>query len=128
MCQCILLFGAAKRHTEYVMLQVGWDGYLNTNEKYFYTLDALPIFAAFCTYSVLHFGRYMPALQDGPTAGRTTCAVTSVLDSCSSIDQLSQKPAYDQEIKIHPEFWLQEKDCIEAKGIWASEVWVKESV
>ena len=70
----------------------------------------------------------MPALQDGSAAVRTTSAAASVLDSCSSIDQLSQKPASDQEIKIHPEFWLQEKDCVEAKGIWASEVWVKEIV
>lgn len=59
---------------------------------------------------------------------RTTSAVTGVLDSCSSTDQQSEKPAHDQAIKIHPEFCLQEKDCIEAKGIWALEVWVKEIV
>lgn len=40
-------------------MQVGWGGYLNTHEKYFYCLDALPIFVAFCVYSALHFGRYL---------------------------------------------------------------------
>ena len=40
-------------------MQVGWEGYLNTNEKYFYCLDALPIFTAFCVYSIFHFGYYM---------------------------------------------------------------------
>ena len=44
-----------------MLVQVGWSGYLNTHEKYFYCLDALPIFVAFCVYSVLHFGKYLDA-------------------------------------------------------------------
>lgn len=42
-----------------VEIAVGWGGYLNTHEKYFYCLDALPIFVAFCVYSALHFGQYL---------------------------------------------------------------------
>ena len=42
-------------------MQVGWAGKFNTHEKYFYCLDALPIFLAFCVYSLLHFGRYLEA-------------------------------------------------------------------
>lgn len=42
-------------------MQVGWAGKYNTQEKYFYCLDALPIFLAFCAYSLLHFGRYLEA-------------------------------------------------------------------
>lgn len=37
----------------------GWDGKYNVNEKYFYCLDALPIFLAFTTYSLLHLGKYV---------------------------------------------------------------------
>lgn len=40
-------------------MQVGWAGKYNTHEVYFYCLDALPIFIAFCIYSLLHFGRYL---------------------------------------------------------------------
>ena len=42
-----------------VWVQVGWAGKYNTHEVYFYCLDALPIFIAFCIYSLLHFGKYL---------------------------------------------------------------------
>lgn len=38
----------------------GWSGKYNSHEVYFYTLDALPIFLAFCVYSLLHMGRHLP--------------------------------------------------------------------
>ena len=37
----------------------GWDGKYNTREKYFYCLDALPIFLAFVVYSLLHLGKFL---------------------------------------------------------------------
>ena len=58
-----------------VHLQAGWEGKYNSDEVYFYTLDALPIFVAFCVYSLLHFGLYLPSssttmasCQDQPSA------------------------------------------------------------
>ena len=36
-----------------------WTGYLMVHEVFFYCLDALPIFLAFCVYSALHFGKYL---------------------------------------------------------------------
>lgn len=96
-------------------MQVGWNGYLNVHEKYFYSLDAAPIFAAFCVYSGLHFGHYMEdtskldSTRPSSTASAPAVAAkASVLDSCSSIDHL---------VPVHPEFWLTERDCIEAKGV-----------
>ena len=64
-------------------VQVGWSGYLNTHEKYFYCLDALPIFVAFCIYSLLPFGKYL----DAPLALRlpTTAKEIIVNDSSSSM-------------------------------------------
>ena len=64
-------------------MQVGWAGYLNTNEKYFYCLDALPIFIAFCIYSLLPFGKYL----DAPLALRlpTSAKEVIVTDSSSSM-------------------------------------------
>lgn len=46
-----------------------WDGKYNTHEVYFYCLDALPIFLAFCVYSLLHLGRYLPPVAKGIIAG-----------------------------------------------------------
>ena len=67
-----------------MLVQVGWSGYLNTHEKYFYCLDALPIFVAFCIYSVLHFGKYL----DAPLALRLpeTSKHIIVNDSSSSVN------------------------------------------
>ncbi len=81
-------------------MQVGWSGYLNTNEKYFYCLDALPIFTAFCVYSLLHFGRYLQAHSaltsgaakvsevivetDGSSRSRPSTATPSKLDRVKS--------------------------------------------
>lgn len=69
--------------TRPVHVQVGWGGYLNTREKYFYCLDALPIFVAFCIYSLLPFGKYLGA----PLALRlpTTAKEIIVNDSSSSM-------------------------------------------
>ena len=67
-----------------VAAQVGWGGYLNTHEKYFYCLDALPIFIAFCVYSVLHFDRYL----DAPLALRLpTSAKQIVVKDISTSEQ-----------------------------------------
>ena len=52
-----------------VEIAVGWAGKYNTHEKYFYCLDALPIFLAFVVYSVLHLGRYLPAIVCGHVEG-----------------------------------------------------------
>ena len=69
--------------TRPVHVQVGWGGYLNTHEKYFYCLDALPILVAFCIYSLLPFGEYL----DAPLALRlpTTAKEIIVKDSSSSM-------------------------------------------
>lgn len=66
-----------------VEIAVGWAGYLNTHEKYFYCLDALPIFIAFCIYSLLPFGKYL----DAPLALRLPTSAKQVLvnDSSSSV-------------------------------------------
>ena len=58
-------------------MQVGWAGYLNATEKYFYCLDALPIFLAFCVYCLLPFGKYLDApLELGlPTTVRDVAVV-----------------------------------------------------
>ena len=66
-----------------LLVQVGWGGYLNTHEKYFYCLDALPIFVAFCIYSVLHFGKYL----DAPLALRLPETTKRIIvnDSSSSV-------------------------------------------
>lgn len=68
-----------------------WTGYLMVHEVFFYCLDALPIFLAFCVYSALHFGKYLnitrePVLvhtisrktkaQIEPRAGGTLAAAT----------------------------------------------------
>ena len=67
-----------------LLVQVGWGGYLNTHEKYFYCLDALPIFVAFCIYSALHLGKYL----DAPLALRLpeTTKQIIVSDSSSSVN------------------------------------------
>lgn len=67
-----------------LLVQVGWGGYLNTHEKYFYCLDALPIFVAFCIYSVLHFGKYL----DAPLALRLPETTKQIIvnDSSSSVN------------------------------------------
>ncbi|KAL0055876.1 hypothetical protein WJX82_005320 [Trebouxia sp. C0006] len=67
-----------------VEIAVGWGGYLNTHEKYFYCLDALPIFVAFCIYSVLHFGKYL----DAPLALRLPETTKQIIvnDSSSSVN------------------------------------------
>ena len=51
-------------------LQAGWEGRYNSDEVYFYTLDALPIFVAFCVYSVLHFGLYLPSSSTTTTSNQ----------------------------------------------------------
>lgn len=48
--------------------QAGWEGKYNSDEVYFYTLDALPIFTAFCVYSLLHFGYYLPSSSTNTAA------------------------------------------------------------
>lgn len=46
-----------------------WSGKYNTHEVYFYCLDALPIFLAFCMYSLLHLGRYLPPIGNASATG-----------------------------------------------------------
>ncbi len=67
-------------------MQVGWRGYLNTHEKYFYCLDALPIFVAFCIYSALPFGRYLdaPLTLRLPTTAKEAIVVN---DSSNSVKE-----------------------------------------
>ena len=65
-------------------MQAGWSGKYNTNEKYFYCLDALPIFSAFCVYSLLHFGQYLQNTDGTSTSAAKTSAVIVATDSSSS--------------------------------------------
>ena len=51
-----------------VCLQAGWEGRYNSDEVYFYTLDALPIFVAFSVYSLFHFGLYLPSSGTSTTS------------------------------------------------------------
>ena len=69
----------------YLLMQVGWAGYLNATEKYFYCLDALPIFLAFCVYCLLPFGKYL----DAPLALRLPTSVreVAVVDNTSGKGQ-----------------------------------------
>ena len=69
------------------LIQVGWAGYLNATEKYFYCLDALPIFLAFCVYCLLPFGKYL----DAPLALRLPTSVreVAVVDNTNSKAQRS---------------------------------------
>lgn len=68
-----------------IEIAVGWAGYLNATEKYFYCLDALPIFLAFCVYCLLPFGKYL----DAPLALRLPTSVReiAVVDNTSSNGQ-----------------------------------------
>ena len=70
-------------------MQAGWDGKYNSNELYFYCLDALPIFIAFCIYSLLHFGRYLqPA---APTASKAD--LTNTVRGCAPSSANNQELA-----------------------------------
>ncbi|DBA74093.1 TPA: hypothetical protein ACH3X1_010901 [Trebouxia sp. C0004] len=74
-------------------LAAGWSGKYNTNEKYFYCLDALPVFSAFCVYSFLHFGQYLQN-TDGTSTGAAKASVVAVVtDSSSSIGRPREKPS-----------------------------------
>jgi len=68
LCSTILLI-TMRNIYRVVEIAVGWAGKYNTHEKYFYCLDALPIFAAFVVYSLLHLGRYLPAVTSSGIAG-----------------------------------------------------------
>lgn len=68
-------------------MQAGWSGKYNTNEKYFYCLDALPIFSAFCVYSLLNFGQYLQNTDETSTGAAKTSAVIVVTDSSSSMSR-----------------------------------------
>ena len=72
-------------------MQAGWSGKYNTNEKYFYCLDALPIFSAFCVYSLLHFGQYLQNTGGASTGATETSAVVVVTDSSSSMSRPREK-------------------------------------
>ena len=69
----------------------GWEGKYNTHEKYFYTLDALPIFAAFVVYSILHLGRYIrtPVLQSAPLTSTVDQSGGSIAMSSYAQEQKS---------------------------------------
>lgn len=71
----------------WLCVQAGWSGKYNTNEKYFYCLDALPIFSAFCVYSLLHFGQYLQNTDETSTGAAKTSAVIVVTDSSSSMSR-----------------------------------------
>ena len=67
-----LAFIAIRNIYRIVEIAIGWAGYLNTHEVYFYTLDALPIFLAFLVFIALPYGRYLsdaPVMQEGPKQG-----------------------------------------------------------
>ncbi|DBA83221.1 TPA: hypothetical protein ACH3X2_006734 [Trebouxia sp. C0005] len=74
-----------------IELAAGWSGKYNTNEKYFYCLDALPIFSAFCVYSLLHFGQYLQHTNGTPSGDASTSAVIVVTDSSSSMSRPREK-------------------------------------
>lgn len=71
-----------------IEIAVGWAGKFNTHEKYFYCLDALPIFIAFVIYAVLHLDQYIkaPLRSDTATAGKHPQGAVSgsALDQASS--------------------------------------------
>lgn len=73
-----------------IELAVGWEGKYNTNEVYFYTLDALPIFTAFCVYSIFHFGKYLQAPL-ALTSGAAKATDVVVTDSSSSMSRPTRK-------------------------------------
>lgn len=67
----------------------GWDGRYNTQEKYFYCLDALPIFLAFVVYSVLHLGKYLnapllPIYSDSPSTDQPERRSISMINTSYS--------------------------------------------
>ncbi len=72
-------------------MQAGWSGKYNTNEKYFYCLDALPIFSAFCVYSLLHFGQYLQKTDGTSTGAAKTSAAVVVTESSSSMSRPREK-------------------------------------
>ena len=56
---------------------------------YFDTLDSLPIFAAFCVYSLLRFGRYLDAplaLQLPTTAMQVVLVKASGSNACHAAE------------------------------------------
>lgn len=73
-------------------MQAGWSGRYNTNEKYFYCLDTLPIFSAFCVYSLLHFGQYLQNTDETTTDAAKPTDLTVVTDSSSNMSSNMSRP------------------------------------
>ena len=76
-------------------MQVGWTGKYNTHEVYFYCLDTLPIFLAFCVYSLLHFGRYLDAALalQLPTTAKQIVMVSASGGSTAAHTAATAQPA-----------------------------------
>ena len=72
-----------------IEIAVGWAGKFNKHEKYFYCLDALPIFVAFVVYSLLHLGRYLPAVTSSGAAGAHPLGAPSAGTQNNSAKQVS---------------------------------------
>lgn len=93
-------------------MQAGWSGKYNTNEKYFYCLDALPIFSAFCVYSLLHFGQYLQTTDGTSTGAASTSknsAVVVVTDSSSSMSRPRKSSSRLDQVKSALTFGLAQK-------------------